>query len=101
VSRYRTISALGAGTSGTRRGPHEKGHFPPLLSADGVLTPAQVCALRTPGSPCRCACTTAPGRMTGPAVLVTSAERARDLRPVPRTCCPACRTPGRTGASPS
>jgi hypothetical protein len=34
------------------------------------------------------------------AVLVTSAERARDLRPVPRTCCPACRAPGRTGASP-
>jgi len=27
---------------------------------------AQVCTLRTAGSPCRCACTTAPGRMTGP-----------------------------------
>ena len=35
MSRYRVISALGAGTSGTRRGPHEKGHFPPLLSAYG------------------------------------------------------------------
>jgi len=47
MSRYRVISALGAGTSGARRGPHGKGHFPPLLSAHGVLTPAQVCALRT------------------------------------------------------
>jgi acetyl-CoA acetyltransferase len=29
------------------RQSHGKGHFPPLLSAHGVLTPAQVCALRT------------------------------------------------------
>jgi hypothetical protein len=94
------------------RQSYGKGHFPPLLSAHGVLTPAQVCALRTQrmlevdrvprsalealvqasyhhaqqnpdavaygrpldhdsyagpaGSPSPCACTTAPGRMTGP-----------------------------------
>src|SRR6185437_1563720 len=36
-----------------------------------------------------------------PAVVVTWAERARDLPPVPRTRCPACRAPGRTGASQS
>ena len=29
------------------RQSYGKGHFPPLLSAHGVLTPAQVCALRT------------------------------------------------------
>ena len=33
------------------RQSYGKGHFPPLLSAHGVLTPAQVCALRTERMP--------------------------------------------------
>ena len=113
------------------RQSYGKGHFPPLLSAHGVLTPVQVCALRTQrmleadgvpwsalealvqasyhhaqqnpdavaygrpldhetyagcpaGSPSRCACSTAPRENDGAAaVLVTSAERARELRSVP------------------
>jgi len=125
------------------RQSYGKGHFPSLLSAHGVLTPAQVCALRTqrmlevdgvPRSALEALVqasyqhaqqnpdAVAYGRpldhdtyagarwVSEPlrlydcsrendgaaAVLVTSAERARDLRPVPRTCCPACSAPGRT-----
>jgi acetyl-CoA acetyltransferase len=99
------------------RQSYGKGHFPPLLSADGVLTPAQVCALRTqrmlevdgvpqsalealvqasyhhaqqnPDAGARWV--SEPLRLYdcsrendgAAAVLVTSAERARDLRPVP------------------
>lgn len=112
------------------RQSYGKGHFPPLLSAHGVLTPAQVCALRTqrmleidgvPQSALEALVqasyhhaqqnpdAVAYGRpldhdtyagarwVSEPlrlydcsrendgaaAVLVTSAERARDLRPVP------------------
>ena len=112
------------------RQSYGKGHFPPLLSAHGVLTPAQVCALRTqrmlevdgvPRSALEALVqasyhhaqqnpdAVAYGRpldhdtyagarwVSEPlrlfdcsrendgaaAVLVTSAERARDLRPVP------------------
>ncbi|WP_028933820.1 thiolase C-terminal domain-containing protein [Pseudonocardia spinosispora] len=39
---YRGISEVADG-----RQSYGKGHFPPLLSAHGVLTPAQICALRT------------------------------------------------------
>jgi len=89
MSRYRVISALGAGTSGARRGPHGKGHFPPLLGS-GLHA-----AHRWVSVPLRLYDSS--GENDGAAaVLVTSAERARDLRPVPRTCCPACSAPGRT-----
>ena len=112
------------------RQSYGKGHFPPLLAAHGILTPAQVCALRTqrmlevdgvPRSALEALVqasyrhaqqnpdAVAHGRpldhdtyagarwVSEPlrlydcsrendgaaAVLVTSAERARDLRPVP------------------
>jgi hypothetical protein len=117
------------GRPAARRGPHGKGHFPPLLSADGVLTPAQVCALRTqrmlevdgvpqsalealvqasyhhaqqnPDAGARWV--SEPLRLYdcsrendgAAAVLVTSAEWAGDLRPVP-----ACVLSGVQGAGP-
>jgi len=73
MSRYRVISALGAGTSGARRGPHGKGHFPPLLGS-GLHA-----AHRWVSVPLRLYDSS--GENDGAAaVLVTSAERARDLR---------------------
>ncbi|MGV0834337.1 thiolase C-terminal domain-containing protein [Mycolicibacterium thermoresistibile] len=42
VAVYRGITEADDG-----RGSYGKGHFPPLLSAHGILTPVQVCAMRT------------------------------------------------------
>ncbi len=42
VAVYRGITEADDG-----RGSYGKGHFPPLLGAHGILTPVQVCAMRT------------------------------------------------------